>query len=158
MTWLEHHKISEDYACDADTARWRGDLDVALAAYAAAGRWEEKALAQLDASDEPTHRIIAVSAVALFYKAKAYSEALRLGQAVLEQKNVAESTKAEIKEILAEVDQTKNKPRSAAIGTTLQELFIHVVSASIMTCLVFLIKINWAIRDHTPFNRRATGG
>lgn len=69
MSWIEHHKISEDLAAQAQTALSDGRKEDALALYARAALAEAKALANLDTSKTRTLGISAVSAASLYYKA-----------------------------------------------------------------------------------------
>lgn len=69
MSWIEHHKISEDLASQAQTALSDGREEDALALYARAALAEAKALANLDTSKTRTLGISAVSAASLYYKA-----------------------------------------------------------------------------------------
>lgn len=75
MTWVEHHKVSEQFASQAQVALWEGRHTEALSLYARAADAENKALADLDASKARTVGITAVSAAALYYKAKDFTRA-----------------------------------------------------------------------------------
>lgn len=69
MTWLEHHRQSEEFASDADVARLKGDTERARRLYGKAAEAEVRAIDVLDPSKQRTMGITAVSAVALYYKA-----------------------------------------------------------------------------------------
>lgn len=69
MTWLEHHRQSEEFASSADVARLRGDDKRARGLYGKAAEAEVRAIEVLDPSKQRTLGITAVSAVALYYKA-----------------------------------------------------------------------------------------
>lgn len=69
MPWLEHHKLSERLASEAQVALLRGRPGEALELYAGAADAEVKALADLDRSKVRTTGISAVSAASLYYKA-----------------------------------------------------------------------------------------
>ena len=75
MSWIEHHKISEDLASQAQTALSDGREEDALALYAHAALAEAKALADLDTSKTRTLGISAVSAASLYYKAAEFENA-----------------------------------------------------------------------------------
>ncbi len=69
MTWLEHHRKSEELASGADVARLKGDTEEAKRLYGRAADAEVRAIEVLDPSKRRTLGITAVSAVALHYKA-----------------------------------------------------------------------------------------
>lgn len=69
MTWLEHHKRSEELAAEAETAARSGDVSRSRDLYAMAAQAEEQALADTDLSKARTLGISAVSTVSLYYKA-----------------------------------------------------------------------------------------
>ena len=75
MTWVEHHRVSEQFASQAQVAVWEGRHTEALSLYALAADAENKALADLDTSKARTVGITAVSAAALYYKAKDFARA-----------------------------------------------------------------------------------
>ena len=75
MSWIEHHKVSEDLASQAQTALSDGREEDALALYARAALAEDKALADLDTSKTRTLGISAVSAASLYYKAAEFESA-----------------------------------------------------------------------------------
>ena len=83
MTWLEHHIQSERFASDAEVANHRGEQALALELYASAARAEEQALLEIDMSKPRAYGIIAVSAVALHYKAAMSTEASTLAHRLL---------------------------------------------------------------------------
>lgn len=70
MTWLEHHRQSEEFASGADVARIKGDKEQAKRLYGKAADAETRAIDALDPSKQRTLGITAVSAVALYYKAR----------------------------------------------------------------------------------------
>src|SRR5687768_9329240 len=78
MTWAEWHTASERLAVAAEAARRDGNVDEARRLYLAAADAEARALADADHSKQRTLGVTAVSAVALWYKAGRYEEALRL--------------------------------------------------------------------------------
>ena len=75
MSWIEHHKISEDLASQAQIASSDGRKEDALALYTRAALAEAKALADLDTSKTRTLGISAVSAASLYYKAAEFENA-----------------------------------------------------------------------------------
>ena len=75
MSWIEHHSASERLASAADLAFRSGKRDEAERLYADAAAAEAAALSDLAPEKQRTRGITAVSAVALWYKARQYSEA-----------------------------------------------------------------------------------
>ncbi len=83
MTWLDHHKTSEQYAQLADLALHHHDLSRAQTLYAQAAQAERLALSAIPVSggfaNEPikpkTLGIIVISAVALSFKANELRQA-----------------------------------------------------------------------------------
>ena len=69
MTWLEHHRQSEQYASDAEVAIRQGECNRAQDLYAKAAHAEEQALQKLDPAKSRTYGISTVSAVSLYFKA-----------------------------------------------------------------------------------------
>jgi uncharacterized protein YjbI with pentapeptide repeats len=74
MSWAEHHKQSEFYANEADTALIRGEAERAARLYCLAAEAEVAALNELDPSKARTLGITAVSATALWYKSGNYQQ------------------------------------------------------------------------------------
>ncbi len=83
MIWLEHHIQSEQFASDAEVSSHRGERAAAIELYAKAAEAEERALSELDPSKLRTYGIIAVSAVALHYKAAMSDKASVLAHRLL---------------------------------------------------------------------------
>ncbi len=81
--WADLHAESERHAINAQTALWARDNALALDLYASAARAEQQALDQLDPSKSRTRGVIAVSAVALWFKATNYLAAEQLAHALL---------------------------------------------------------------------------
>ena len=77
MSWLDHHRTSERLAAGAEVARLSGSEEPALALYRQAAAAEAAAVEALDPAKTRTFGISAVSAVALFYKAREYELAER---------------------------------------------------------------------------------
>lgn len=80
MSWAEHHKQSEFYANEADTALIRGEAEKAARLYCLAAEAEASALEILDPSKVRTLGITAVSATALWYKAGDYQSSKQLAE------------------------------------------------------------------------------
>lgn len=75
MSWLDHHKVSEARAAEAEVALRDGNRRRAEELYREAADAEKTALADLDATKSRTIGVSAVSAVSLYYKATQYEQA-----------------------------------------------------------------------------------
>ncbi len=69
MTWIQHHRESEDRASEAEACLCLGDRERARDLYALSARAEELALKKLHHSKVRTYGITAVSAASLYFKA-----------------------------------------------------------------------------------------
>ena len=78
MSWIKHHKVSENLASQAQAALNERRREEAQQLYAQAARAEDKALAELDKSKARTLGITAVSAVSLYYKATEFERAIEV--------------------------------------------------------------------------------
>ncbi len=76
MKWSTFHKRSERYACKAEVALHKGDVETAKTLYQKAAENEQRSLEYLDPSTQArTLGICVVSAAALWYKANQTSVA-----------------------------------------------------------------------------------
>ena len=75
MTWLDHHRRSEQYASEAEIFAHSGEEVTAQLTYEKAANAERMALAALGDDKPRTYGITAVSAVALYLKAAKWSDA-----------------------------------------------------------------------------------
>ena len=75
MSWADYHTQSEQLAHEAEVAFTTGDRERAERLYVDAAAAETRALADLSAGKARTFGITVVSAVALWYKGRAYQEA-----------------------------------------------------------------------------------
>ena len=69
MSWIEHHKISESLASQAQAALDEGRRQDALTLFVRAARAEDRAITDLNPSKVRTLGVSAVSAASLYYKA-----------------------------------------------------------------------------------------
>ena len=69
MTWIQHHRESEDHASEAEACLRLGNREKARDLYALSARAEELALKKLHHSKVRTYGITAVSAASLYFKA-----------------------------------------------------------------------------------------
>lgn len=68
-SWLDHHRVSERLASEAQLRRGREPPDAVVELYREAAEAEEAALAEIEAGKARTRGTIGVSAAALWYKA-----------------------------------------------------------------------------------------
>lgn len=103
MTWLEHHRLSERYASDAEVARLRGKHTRAKELSAIAAQHEARALDEV-APDKPrTYGITAVSAVALRFKAAEFNEAKLLAYRCLASERLPEFASRQLEDLLQSI-------------------------------------------------------
>lgn len=88
MIWLSLHKESQQFATRAQIALRKHYDSQALKLYKKAARIEQKAFNIIDISKVRTRGIIAVSTVALWYKAKEYDKALQFAQKIIKIKSL----------------------------------------------------------------------
>jgi hypothetical protein len=75
MTWVIHHRQSEQWAVDAEYARKRGEEARAVELYKQAAEAEERALVDLDPAKIRTLGVTAVSAASLWFKGTEFLKA-----------------------------------------------------------------------------------
>ncbi|MCY4558813.1 MAG: hypothetical protein OXF79_21025 [Chloroflexi bacterium] len=100
MTWVERHIESERFASDAEAATRRGESSAAMELYAKAADAEGKALQGVDANSTRTLGIIAVSAVALRYKAMQLDEASILAHRCLGSSHLPDFAREQLQHLL----------------------------------------------------------
>jgi hypothetical protein len=107
MNWSDYHTESENYANQADVARFQRDIAKARRCYQQAAEQEELALTHLDEGDPRTLGIIAVSTVALYYKAGENAHARRIATEQLRQPELPSFAVFQLNELLGEIDKTE---------------------------------------------------
>ena len=103
MSWLEHHRLSEELASDAEVAVRGGEHKRALGLYAKAAQAEELALKEVEPAKSRTYGITAVSAVALHFKATQWKQAKNLAHQCLASGRLPEFATEQIEELLARI-------------------------------------------------------
>lgn len=78
MAWIEHHRLSEQCASEAEACLREGRAEEAREHYAQSAEAEERALGELDLSKAKTYGITAVSAASLYFKAQRLADAERV--------------------------------------------------------------------------------
>ncbi len=105
MTWLEHHKLSEEAAQLAEAALREQDHQQAQTFYAQAAQAELLALADLDPTKTRTLGITVVSAVALSYKAQAFHQAEKIAHQWLATDSLPPFAVQALRELLLDIWQ-----------------------------------------------------
>jgi hypothetical protein len=104
MTWLFHHRASEQAAAEAHEARGRGQDELAKSLFANAAASETLALLQLSVEEKPrTFGITAVSAVALLYKGTQLEEAEKLAHSLLSKSGLPDFAADQLRELLQSI-------------------------------------------------------
>jgi ABC-type Zn uptake system ZnuABC Zn-binding protein ZnuA len=110
MTWLEHHKISEEYAQLAEAALRQQDPQQAETYYAQAAQAELLALAALDPTKTRTLGITVVSTVALSSKSQAFHQAEQTAYQWLATDALPPFAVQALRELLLDIWQQQPKP------------------------------------------------
>lgn len=108
MTWLEQHRLSERYASDAEIAKLRGENTQAQELYAIAARHEEASLDAIAPDKQRTYGIIAVSAVALRFKAAEFAELKELAYRCLASQRLPEFASRQIEDMLKSIERAQS--------------------------------------------------
>ena len=109
----DEHEKAQQYSVIARAMADEGNFQEAIANYAAAADLEVAALAVIPGEKVRTYSAIALSAVALMYKARRYRECEMLGYRLLAMDGVEEYARREVREI---VDSSLDEARLAALG------------------------------------------
>ena len=78
MAWIEHHRVSEQCASQAEACLREGSAEEARGHYARSAEAEERALGELELSKTKTYGITAVSTASLYFKARRLADAERV--------------------------------------------------------------------------------
>ena len=100
MTWLDHHRRSEQYASEAEILTHRGEKVSARQVYERAAVAEVSALGALGSVKPRTYGITAVSAVALYVKVAKWPEARLLAHRCLGSGLLPEFARQQMEDLL----------------------------------------------------------
>jgi hypothetical protein len=109
MTWLEHHKLSEESAQLAEAALRQQNPQQAQIFYAQAAQAELLALADLDRTKTRTLGITVVSAVALSHKAQAFHQAEQIAYQWLATDSLPPFAVQSLRDLLLDIWQQQSK-------------------------------------------------
>lgn len=99
MTTRDHRK-AQQLSQQAESDLRAGKIERALRKYSEAAALEEKVLDAVDEGKDRTYSIIAVSAVALWYKAREYEQAQLVAYRALATARLTHSARSELRELL----------------------------------------------------------
>jgi hypothetical protein len=110
MTWLLAHTRSEELASAAEVAERTGRLAEAVKLYLSAAEEEERALLRVDDSKSRTVGILAVSATALFVKAREFQRAESIALFGLNKPTVQSPYRFQLRQLLQDawIEQDKD--------------------------------------------------
>jgi hypothetical protein len=132
MTWAEFHARSEQLAIEAELAMRAKNTAQALALYAQAAVVERQALDQLDVTKARTRGITAVSAVALWYKARDYSRAEQLAHATLADSHIPEFARHEMRNLIQAI-WTESAKQEAGVEFLPGQVMVSVKGGEVIT-------------------------
>lgn len=112
MTWLQHHKQSEDHAIAAEGHLRRGERLAATRAYLMAAEAEDHAIADLDDGDTTVYGTLAVSATALFLKSADLERALISACRHLGNQNLPPMAATQLSELLQTIWSERTRVQS----------------------------------------------
>lgn len=115
MSWIAHHKVSEDLASQAQTALSNGRQQEAQVLYGRAAQAEAQALVDLDPCKTRTLGISAVSTVSLYCKAAEFKRAEEAANRWLEFDSLPKFAKKQLRDLL---DAIRSEEVSAQAQTS----------------------------------------
>ena len=111
MTWVQHHRESEDLASAAEMSLRLGNREKARDLYVLSARAEESALKKLHISQEKTYGITAVSAAALYFKAGQLDCAERIAKDSMAFNRLPEFARNQLRDIMNSVADATAQPK-----------------------------------------------
>lgn len=103
MTWLDHHRKSEQYAFQAEAHLRQGEHAEAKAAYRRAAQAEERTVKEVADISKRFYGVFSVSAVALYYKAGDPHAAEQLAHTQLSTEELPKFAQVQLRELLQEI-------------------------------------------------------
>ena len=110
MSWLEHHRLSEELESDAEVAARRSEHSRALGLYIKAAQAEKLALKEVEPAKLRTYGVTAVSAVALHFKAAQWEQAANLAHRCLKSERLPDFAAQQMEGLLGSI-----KAKQAAV-------------------------------------------
>ena len=103
MTWLEHHRQSEQFAGEAEIAQRFGDPANARELFRKAGDAEIRAIGDLEPDKPRTYGITAVSAVSCYFMARDYEQAEQFAYEFLAGDRLPAFARHDMKDVLRQI-------------------------------------------------------
>lgn len=132
MTWAELHTESERLAIEAQLALKARNTDQAIALYRQAAEIERQALDILDMSKVRTRGITAVSAVALWFKAREYIQAEQLAHSMLADPHIPSFAREEIRNLVQAI-WTESSKQKAGVSFVPGQVMVSVKGGEVIT-------------------------
>lgn len=132
MTWTLYHGESERLAIEAQLARGQRELERAERLYEEAGDRERLAFDSLDASKARTRGITGVSAVALWFKARAYAKSEQFAHVLLADPTMPPFAREDLRILLQSIWIEAAK-QSAGVGFLPGQVMVSVKGGTVVT-------------------------
>lgn len=132
MSWADLHTQSERLAIEAQAALRAGDSARAEDFYTGAAQFEQQALDQLEPTKTRTRGIIAVSAVALWFKATDYVAAERLAHALLAANDLPAFAREELRNLVQAI-WIESAKQGAGVKFVPGEVLVSIKGGDVVT-------------------------
>lgn len=132
MTWSSFHGESEKLAIEARLAAQRHDHNLALDLYKRAAEAEQQALALVGTDKVRTRAITAVSAVALYFKAREFQRAEQLAHEMLADKLLPEFARIDLRNLVQAI-WTEAAKQSAGVSFLPGQVAVSVKGGEVVT-------------------------
>ncbi len=132
MTWAELHAESEHLAIEAQLALRARNAGRAVELYRRAAEVERRALDQVDVSKARTRGITAVSAVALWFKAREYALAEQLAYSMLADPHIPEFAREELRNLVQAI-WTQSSMQKADVEFISGQVMVSVKGGEVIT-------------------------
>jgi hypothetical protein len=132
MSWSEFHKQSEEYAAAAQMSLTAGEPEEAVRLYNSAAEAEQKALGDVDITKARTRGITAVSAVALWFKGRAYAEAEHLAYSMLADPHLPQFARDDLRTLVQAI-WTESVKKEAGVAFIPGQVLVSVKGGEVVT-------------------------
>jgi hypothetical protein len=132
MSWAQWHKQSEQLASRAELAARQNDLPLAHRLYQEAARAENQARQALDPKKTRTLGITAVSAVALWFKARQWKEAEQLSYLMLSHHDLPDFAAAQLRTLVQAI-WTESSKQEAGVSFLPGQVYVSVKGGEVVT-------------------------
>jgi hypothetical protein len=132
MTWATFHTESERLAIEAQLASRARNADNSLSLYKQAAEAERQALEHLDISKVRTRGITAVSAVALWFKAREYALAEQLAHSMLADSHIPDFAREELRNLVQAI-WTESSKQKAGVDFVPGQVMVSVKGGEVVT-------------------------